>query len=85
MNNHLSREECEAVVRRLWPHLDGVLPDSDQERVTRHLQSCTDCRSHFDFAKAFLEAVATAQPEEADDSALRARVLAALGAEGFTG
>jgi anti-sigma factor (TIGR02949 family) len=78
-----NRDECESIVRRLWPHLDGALPDSDRERVTRHLESCTDCRSHFDFARAFLEAVASASPAAATDEALRDRVLAALVREGF--
>jgi anti-sigma factor RsiW len=77
--------ECEAVVRRLWPHLDGMLPDSERARVTRHLEECNDCRSHFDFARAFLEAVNTTHPPEREYDALRDRVLAALGSEGFAG
>jgi hypothetical protein len=48
----LDRFDCDAVVRRLWPYLDGMLPDSERGRVTRHLEECTDCRSHFDFAQA---------------------------------
>lgn len=80
-----NRDECEAVVRRLWPHLDGMLPERERARVTRHLEACTDCRSHFDFARAFLEAVASAEPDEAEHSALRERVLAALASEGFSG
>lgn len=72
------RTECEAIVRRLWPFLDEKLPDSDREQVTRHLERCGDCLSHFDFARAFLDAVHAARPEEKDDEALRARVLSAL-------
>jgi len=83
MNEQLNREDCEAVVQRLWPHLDGMLPDSDRERVIQHLESCAACQSHFDFAKAFLEAVAAAQPEETPNPALLERVLKALSGEGF--
>jgi RNA polymerase sigma factor (sigma-70 family) len=78
------RSECEEVVRRLWPHLDGTLPDTDRERVTLHLEGCANCRSHFDFALAFLDAVSSAQPDPYDHERLRARVLAALGSEGFS-
>jgi anti-sigma factor (TIGR02949 family) len=77
------RPECEAIVRRLWPFVDGKLPDSDRERVTRHLEQCADCLSHFDFARSFLDAVHAARPEAKDDEALRARVLAALSNQGL--
>ena len=77
------RTECEAIVRRLWPFLDEKLPDSEQEEVTRHLERCDDCLSHFDFAKAFLDAVHSARPEIEDDEALRVRVLAALTDQGL--
>jgi anti-sigma factor (TIGR02949 family) len=83
MTNKFTRAECESIVRRLWPHLDGKLPDSDRDRVTRHLAECTGCTSHFDFARAFLEAVRTAEPA-GEDQALRERVIAALIAEGFS-
>ena len=77
------RTECEAIVRQLWPFVDGKLPDSDRERVTRHLEECANCLSHFDFARAFLDAVHAARPEAKDDEALRARVLAALSNQGL--
>lgn len=78
-------DDCDEVVRRLWPHLDGMLPESDRALITRHLERCSECRSHFDFAMAFLEAVASAQPTAAENVELRERVLAALSKEGFTG
>jgi anti-sigma factor (TIGR02949 family) len=77
------RTECEAIVRRLWPFLDVKLLDSEREEVTRHLEQCSDCLSHFDFAKAFLDAVHAARPEIEDDDALRARVIAALTDQGL--
>jgi anti-sigma factor (TIGR02949 family) len=72
------RSECEAIVRRLWPYLDDRLPDSDRERVTLHLEECAACVSHFDFARAFLDAVRAARPATVNDEALKERVLAAL-------
>jgi anti-sigma factor RsiW len=78
------RRECEAIVRRLWPYLDDKLSGSDRERVTLHLEECVDCHSHFDFARAFLDAVHAARPAINPDDALRARVLAALGDHGLS-
>lgn len=78
------RRECEAIVRRLWPYLDDALADADKERVTRHLQECDDCMSHFDYARAFLDAVHAARPTIEADHALRARVLTALSDNGIT-
>jgi anti-sigma factor (TIGR02949 family) len=78
------RSECEEIVRRLWPYIDGRLPDSERERVTSHLEGCVACASHFDFAAAFLEAVHAARPAEREDEDLRIRVLSALGSEGFS-
>ena len=75
--------DCDEVVARLWPHLDGALPDWERDRVARHLADCAACKSHFDFAQAFLAAVHAARPEAAADEALRHRVLQALASEGF--
>lgn len=75
--------DCDEVVARLWPHLDGALPDTERERVVQHLRDCTACKSHFDFAQAFLDAVHAARPTTASNDALRQRVLTALAAEGF--
>lgn len=77
------RTECEAIVRRLWPFVDDKLPESDREQVTRHLEECADCLSHFDFARAFLDAVHAAHPEGKNDEALRTRVLTALSNQGL--
>lgn len=76
--------DCDEIVARLWPYLDGALPESERAGIVAHLESCTACRSHFDFAQAFLEAVALARPATATaDQQLRSRVLAALASEGF--
>lgn len=77
-----SHDECTAIVRQLWPFLDGALPDTLQARVVAHLERCTDCRSHFDFEREFLTAVRVAGAFD-DFAPLRTRVLSALGQEGF--
>lgn len=79
-----NREECVAIVRQLWPYLDGALPDHLQERVVAHLQGCESCRSHFDFQREFLVAVRSAGALDGEFDRLRVRVLAALTANGFS-
>ncbi len=79
----VSRTDCELVVMRLWPYLDGALSEDERERVVQHLEVCRDCHSHYDFANAFLDAVAAARSELKVGDALRTRVLGALAAEGF--
>jgi anti-sigma factor (TIGR02949 family) len=78
-----SRTECEFVVMRLWPYLDSALSDDERERIVHHLEVCGDCHSHFDFADAFLDAVAAARPHLRISNDLRSRVMGALTAEGF--
>jgi mycothiol system anti-sigma-R factor len=80
----LSGFDCESIVRRLWPFLDGKLPETDRAIIVQHLAECTACRSHFDFAQAFLQAVHALRPAEAANDTLRARVLAALVADGYS-
>ena len=82
-----TRSECEEIVSRLWPHLDGALPEAERARVIAHLERCDGCRSHYDFAGAFLEAVHEAVPDEDADriAGLRARVEQALARESEQG
>lgn len=79
-----NRSECEAVVRQLWPYLDGAVSETQRERIVMHLEECTNCTSHFEFARAFLDAVAASRTHMPVDAALQSRVLSALAAEGFS-
>ena len=76
-------EVCREIVRQLWPYLDGALPDEWRARVAEHLEACDNCRSHYDFERAFLDAVHVSGAVTGHFEPLRARVLAALAAEGM--
>ena len=76
-----SRPECEEIVARLWPHLDGALPETERQRVISHLEECDGCRSHYDFAEAFLDAVHRSDPPVVGLDAIRARVTRAIAEE----
>jgi anti-sigma factor (TIGR02949 family) len=77
-------EICREIVRQLWPYLDGALPDELQARVSEHLVWCVNCRSHFDFETAFLDAVRGSGNLGDEFEPLRSRVLAALAADGMS-
>jgi putative zinc finger protein len=78
-----SRAQCEAVLRQLWPFLDGMVSETEREAILVHFEQCADCESHFDFAKAFLEAIAEAKPYLEVEEEMTERVMAALGEAGF--
>ena len=85
MNDTPNLTSCRDIVARLWPYLDGALPESERGGIIAHLEACTACRSHFDFAQAFLDAVGAARAAGSTPMpALRSRVLAALAGEGFS-
>jgi anti-sigma factor (TIGR02949 family) len=79
-----TRSVCESVVRQLWPYLDGAVDESARESIVAHLEACTMCASHFEFAQAFLDAVARSRADVPPDDRLRGRVVAALTAQGFS-
>lgn len=81
MNTVPTRTECEEIVGRLWQHLDGALPESERARVVAHLEGCAGCRSHYDFARAFLEAVQRSTDGQGEFAALRERVSRAVAGE----
>ena len=75
--------DCEAIVRRMWPHLDGALSEQDRALITGHLETCGACTAHFKFAQSFLEAVHEAKPEPEEFDRVVHKVMHALAAAGF--
>jgi hypothetical protein len=74
---------CDAVVRRMWPHLDGALSEGDRVLIVRHLETCGGCAAHFRFAQSFLDAVQAVKPDSPDLARLQDKVKRALASEGF--
>lgn len=75
--------DCETAVKRLWDFLDEELDDRRYAEVEAHVAFCVGCAKHFEFAQAFLSAVGALRRSASEPAALRARVVAALQAEGF--
>ena len=75
--------DCDAVMRQLWDYVDGELTADREEAVRAHLHVCNRCHPHHDFEKAFLDALSSSRREYSRPESIKARVLAALKAEGF--
>ena len=70
--------DCEQVVKALWDYLDGELTEQRMTEVRAHLKACKGCFPHFDFERAFLEALAKSKEEQAAPDELRRKVVAKL-------
>lgn len=77
--------DCLDVARQLWDYLDGELTDETMVAIRKHLEGCRDCYPHFDFERAFLEAVAATRRERPAPSLVRRKVMAKLRLAGFWG
>jgi anti-sigma factor RsiW len=75
--------DCTTALRLLWDFLDGRLGPVDEGAVRRHLARCRHCHPSAAFGEIVLGAVSSQRQPVADELPLRARVLAALRAEGF--
>jgi len=60
-----------------------MISETEREAILVHFEQCADCESHFDFAKAFLEAVAEAKPYLEVEGEIAKKVRAALEEAGF--
>lgn len=75
---------CRATVLQLWDYLDHALAQSQRLEVDRHLRDCSACAEHFEFARAFLDALPASWPRPIDTEPLRRRVVERLRDVGFS-
>jgi anti-sigma factor (TIGR02949 family) len=71
------RCECTDAAKLLQPYIDGELARDEHERVARHLESCTGCRSAVREQNWVRTVLQTLEREPAPQ-ALRARILLGL-------
>ena len=81
MSEHV---DCSAAMRQLWDYLDEELSEERMAAVRRHLDDCQGCWPHYDFDKAFLDALARAREANRCPEEVRRRVLDTLRTAGFT-
>ncbi len=88
-HNHAPSDECgpldcKAVIEQLWEYLDGELGDEQSDLIRQHLKICAHCYPHYDFEKAFLEALSDCRCTQCAPNELRGRVLEMLRSAGFS-
>ncbi len=76
--------DCQTAMRQLWDYLDGELSAERMEAVRAHVAVCARCYPHYDFERAFLDALAATRHAHAAPGALRERVMSALKTAGWT-
>jgi anti-sigma factor (TIGR02949 family) len=76
--------DCTTVLQQLWDYLDAELGPDKMQAVRTHLALCAKCYPHYDFEKAFLEALASCQCTTCAPNDVRCHVMEALRRAGFT-
>ena len=77
--------DCGSALRELWDFLDGEMTPERIEAMRRHVERCSRCFPHYDFEKAFLDALSTTRPDCRAPESLRCKLEAALKEAGFGG
>jgi anti-sigma factor (TIGR02949 family) len=75
--------DCTTVLQQLWEYLDAELGPEKMEAVRTHLALCAKCYPHYDFEKAFLDAIANCQCTTCAPHDVRCHVMEALRRAGF--
>jgi anti-sigma factor (TIGR02949 family) len=76
--------DCNTVIQQLWDYLDAELGPDGMQAVRTHLALCAGCYPHYDFEKAFLDAIAACQCTTCAPHDVRCHVMEALRRSGFS-
>jgi mycothiol system anti-sigma-R factor len=68
---------------QLWEYLDQELTPETMVAVRSHLNECSACHPHAEFAERFLEALGRCRCKDPMPEPLRDRVLESLRKSGF--
>ena len=79
------KHECAAAMRQLWEFLDGEMTPDRTAQMRQHIDECKRCFPHYDWEKAFLEALSCVRPDCCAPGSLRDRLERKLREVGFTG
>jgi anti-sigma factor (TIGR02949 family) len=75
--------DCTMVLQQLWEYLDSELGAEKMQAVRTHLTLCTKCYPHYDFEKAFLDAIGDCRCTTCAPHDVRCHVIEALRRAGF--
>ena len=75
--------ECAAAMRQLWDFLDEEMGPDKMAQMRQHIDECKRCVPHYDWEKAFLEALACVKPDCCAPSRLKQKLEEKLREAGF--
>lgn len=78
MPKSLPQVDCRAAMAQLWDFLDHELTESHMAAVQRHLEECSSCHPHAQFAEQFLAALKRCRCQDPMPETLRSRVMDTL-------
>ncbi len=70
-------KDCEYVKEQLSAYIDDMLPETESEKISRHLKSCQDCQADYAFLQN-IQITAKNMPEIPVSSALHEKILNSL-------
>jgi anti-sigma factor RsiW len=77
---------CERSARALFDFIDGRLPAAEMSALRVHYETCQACAPHYEFSRRLLSMIPDTVPFVSDvPSELRARIIASLREEGYSG
>lgn len=76
--------DCRSAMQQLWDFVDGELTEDRMVAVRLHLDSCTDCHPHADFAERFISALHGTRDDRRCPNEVRAKVMQSLKEAGLT-
>ena len=79
------KHECAAAMRQLWDFLDGEMTPDRTAQMRQHIDECKRCFPHYDWEKAFLEAIARVKPDCCAPGRLKEKLEQRLREAGFNG
>ena len=71
-------DDCEEILRDLYPYLDGELSEGARIEVQQHLDDCLDCLHVYDFEAELRQVIAKKCRENAMPPGLLERVRRCL-------
>ena len=74
-------DDCEQILREVYPYLDAALSDAAREEIQLHLDECLDCLHVYDFHAELRLIIAKKCREQTVPPGLLAKVKDCLGME----
>ncbi len=75
-HEHDEMGECVRALEAVHAFLHGELPETDADRVRRHLHACERCMESFEIESVITEMIRRSQPTTAAPAGLRNKLTA---------